>query len=323
MYLSLSANTNIANPKQPQNLVATLGSFDGIHLGHQLILKNLVERAQELNVKSAVICFYPHPSKIIRGQSVPKIFSLRQQLQKLRELGVDYLCFLNFNKAFAALEPEQFVDRFLINEFAVKELLVGPFAAIGKKRRGDLKWMQEYLPKKNIQITVVSAQLDSNDTDDAERISSNRIRTMLSCGDFMGAERLLGHPFSILARVRQGQQLGRQLGFKTANLDLAGRVKIPFGVYAVRARLQGIEYNAVANYGLRPTVTSSTSADKLLKDVFEVHLIGYDGNDFYREYLEVMPIYKIREEKKFASLDQLKLQIGLDLEQAKEILLAK
>ncbi len=305
MKLRLGSKTAQKNP----GIIASIGKFDGLHLGHQYILKETVARARQLGLESAVISFHPHPAKVLTGRSPDRIFSLRQQILGLAELGIDQIIFVKFDKQLAALEAEDFIQQYFYDRWSVKELFIGPFASIGKNRKGNTTWLKDYFKDKELKLHVVDPQLH-----ESERLSSNRLRQAVQSGNFELVKSMTGREYSILERVQHGAKLGRQLGFRTANLQLKNRAKPPYGVYAGYAVLNGQKYQCVANFGCRPSTEGQKS------EVFEAHLIGYDGEEFYRQFLEVQLLVKIRDEQKFPSLEALKTQISKDLQTAKDLL---
>jgi len=287
--------------------VATIGSFDGVHLGHQAILRQLIQVAREQNLPAVVIVFEPQPHEFFAGDKAPaRLMRMREKLEALWSAGVDKVLCLHFNQELRSLSAEQFIDRVLVQGLAIKHLVVGDDFRFGCDRKGDFALLQ-----------IKGAELDFEVTDthtleiDGKRVSSTRIRHLLEAGDFAEAEKLLGKPYGIYGRVVYGKQLGRQLGVPTANVDLR-RYRSPLhGVFAVTAIFKdGTQVQGVANIGVRPTVNG------LKKPLLEVHLFNF-SRDIYGVVIDVVFRHKLRDEQKFASLDELKAQLQTDISQAK------
>ena len=287
--------------------VATIGSFDGVHLGHQAILRQLIQVAREQNLPAVVIVFEPQPHEFFAGDKAPaRLMRMREKLEALWSAGVDKVLCLHFNQELRSLSAEQFIDRVLVQGLAIKHLVVGDDFRFGCDRKGDFALLQ-----------IKGAELGFEVTDthtleiDGKRVSSTRIRHLLEAGDFAEAEKLLGKPYGINGRVVYGKQLGRQLGVPTANVDLR-RYRSPLhGVFAVTAIFKdGTQVQGVANIGVRPTVNG------LKKPLLEVHLFNF-SRDIYGVVIDVVFRHKLRDEQKFASLDELKAQLQTDISQAK------
>ncbi len=290
--------------------VATIGNFDGVHLGHRAILETLRKKAQKLGVRLCVITFEPQPREFFQGNRAPaRVTNLREKLILLEEAGVDQVLCLPFTERLQCLTPDSFVMKVLVDGLDVRFLIVGDDFRYGLNRAGNYAHLKAMGELHGFEVcdtrTVVM---------DTDRISSTRIRERLAQDDLSGAEALLGRPFTIIGRVVPGQKLGRQLGFPTANIRV-NRKSLPVkGVFAVRAHINGAYYNGVANLGTRPTVNTE-------KPLLEVHLLDYQS-DLYGQMLRVEFIEKIRSEKKFQSLDELKAAIAADIEVARTILTA-
>jgi riboflavin kinase / FMN adenylyltransferase len=297
-----------------KHCVATIGSFDGVHLGHQAILRQLIQVARATNLPAVAIVFEPQPHEFFAGENAPaRLMRLREKLQALWAAGIDRVLCLHFNQELRELSAEQFIDRVLVNGLGIKHLVVGDDFRFGCDRRGDfalLKKRGEELQKKGKELGFVVS--DTHTLEIAgDRVSSTRIRQLLETGDFEQAAVLLGKPFSIHGRVVYGKQLGRQLGVPTANVDLR-RYRSPLqGVFVVTMHFaDGSCYPGVANVGVRPTV----SGDK--KPLLEVHLLDF-SRDIYGAVVDVIFLQKLRSEKKFASLDELKVQLQVDIQEAR------
>jgi riboflavin kinase / FMN adenylyltransferase len=287
--------------------VATLGSFDGVHLGHKVILKQLVDIAREKQLPSVVIIFEPQPQEFFLGEKAPaRLMRLREKVQALLNEGVDRVLCLTFNQRLRSLSAMEFIEQVLIQGIDVKHLVIGDDFRFGCDRRGDFALLQSVGNERDFKVT------DTHTLEvQSERVSSTRIRQCLEDGNFAEAEMLLGKPYSISGRVAYGQQLGRQLGVPTANLHLR-RYRSPLqGVFAVTAQLHGKLIQGVANIGVRPTV----NGDKKL--LLEVHLFDF-SQKIYGQVMDVIFHKKLRSEKKFASLDELQQQLQQDIHEAKK-----
>jgi riboflavin kinase / FMN adenylyltransferase len=286
--------------------VATIGNFDGVHLGHQAILRRLRERAAELNVPSCVVIFEPQPREFFSPQTAPvRLTRLRDKLELLAAAGVDRVLCLAFNRRLRELSAAQFVQKVLLDGLAVQHLEVGDDFRFGCDRAGDFAFLQRAGQQHQFTleeaVTVAQGGL---------RVSSTRVRDALSVGDFAAVEVLLGRPFQIAGRILHGQKLARQLGAPTANVQLK-RCRVPLsGVYVVSLELDGQHLPGVANIGVRPTVQGDGHAH------LEVHLLDFAG-DLYGRHLSVTFKHKLRDEQRFASLDALQAAITADVAAAR------
>jgi len=288
----------------------TIGSFDGVHLGHQALLKALIAQAKQLGLPSVVMVFEPLPHEYFSGEKTPaRLSSLREKVEKLFSHGVDTVVCLKFNSSLRELSAAAFVQNILVDALGIKYLVVGDDFRFGCDRKGDFAMLQSAGEQFGFHVTDTNTQSDAG-----ERISSTRIRGLLEQSQFAEAELLLGCEYAISGRVIYGKQLGRQIGFRTVNLSL-GRRKAPVnGVFAVVITVGGQEYQGVANVGVRPTVSGGS------KPLLESHIFNFD-RDIYGERISVAFKCKIRDEMRFASLDALKEQIVADVKQAKQYFL--
>lgn len=287
--------------------VATIGSFDGVHLGHQAILRQLIQAAMAHQLPSVVIVFEPQPHEFFSGEQAPaRLMRLREKVQALLATGVDRVLCVRFNNSLRSLSAQQFIEHVLVRGIAVKHLVVGDDFRFGCDRKGDFSLLQTMGKAHGFSVSDTCTLLLHG-----ERVSSTRIRALLEQGEFTQVAELLGHPYSITGRVGYGQQLGRKLGVPTANIHL-WRYRSPLhGVFAITASLHdGKVCQGVANVGVRPTV----SGDK--KPILEVHLFDFSAV-LYGTLMTVVFQKKLRNEQKFASLDALKTQLQIDITQAK------
>ncbi|MEQ8955624.1 MAG: bifunctional riboflavin kinase/FAD synthetase [Gammaproteobacteria bacterium] len=293
--------------------VATIGKFDGVHLGHQLILDQLTSKADQYQLPSLVILIEPHPEEFFaaeRGDCPARLSSIREKLDLLEGFGIQYVFTLKFDRALSELSAQDYIQQILVDGLGIACFIVGNDFRFGHQRRGDFKLLQE--TGKQAGFTVVeTAAYEYN----GQRISSTFIREALAAGDFELVEKLLGRPYSIKGTVEQGQKLGADLGFPTCNID-PQRLKIPLhGIYACEVRLWDGHYPAAVNIGYRPTVTDDGKA------VLEAHILDFSKN-LYGKPIEVIFRSKIRDEEKFADLEQLKLAMSEDVEKVRELLSA-
>jgi riboflavin kinase/FMN adenylyltransferase len=287
--------------------VATVGNFDGVHLGHEHLVRALTAHGH--GGPATVVTFYPHPVKVLTGSSEPRAIStIREKSERFGGLGVSLLYLVHFTRAISQMTAQQFIEEILVKRLAIKGLVVGEDVAIGRKREGTLSYLKSELPKYNINLHVVP-QLQIAGV----RPGSRTIRGLLEQGEMERAQVLLGEPFTISARVGHGDKRGAQLGFPTANVALHRRLTPKRGVYACRVDVDGVEYRAVANVGVRPTFNGDSER-------LEVHLLDYSGESLYARRLKVKFLSFLRDEKKFDSLDQLKTQIKSDVKAARALL---
>ena len=289
--------------------VATIGAFDGVHRGHQAVLATLLDKGRELGLPVTVILFEPLPREFFAPlESPPRLMSFQEKFVALRELGVDRVLRIRFDRKLSEMSADDFLQRVLVEGLGVRFAVMGDDIHFGKGRKGDFELLQSAGERYGFEV----AQTCSVEQD-GERVSSTRIRAALEAADFAEAERLFGRPYAISGRVMVGQQLGRTIGVPTANLHLR-RLRAPLsGVYAVEVLRTGKRGGAgeklygVANVGTRPTIGDLTKA------ILEVHIFDFSENLYHRN-LKVIFRKKLRDEEKFASLDALKQAIANDMQ---------
>lgn len=298
--------------------VATIGSFDGVHLGHQAILRQLTQLASHYQLPSVVIIFEPQPHEFFSGEKAPaRLMRLREKVQALLAAGVDRVLCLQFNQALRDLTAEDFIRKVLVDGLGIKHLVVGDDFRFGCDRRGDFALLQS--TGALLQTAGAGQGFGVTDTCtlqvNGDRVSSTRVRLLLEQGDFAAAEKLLGRPYRINGRVAYGKQLGRQLGVPTANVHLR-RYRSPLqGVFAVTVTFaDGSLHQGVANVGLRPTVNKDGTGGTN-KPLLEVHLFDF-SRMVYGELIDVQFHKKLRDEKKFNGLPELQAQLQTDIAQA-------
>lgn len=294
------------NPSQA--CIATIGNFDGLHLGHQTVIRQVQEKASHLGLASTVISFEPLPAEYLRKPPPSRILPLRDKLIYLKSLGVNQLACLPFNQALAEMEPEAFIQDILLNGLKVRALVVGDDFRFGRKRRGDYQLLQNMGAQQGMEVVQTSTLLHTND-----RVSSTWVRQALAQADLATVKTLLGRPYSLSGRVRHGNKLGRTIGFPTLNLRIPDNIALGKGVYAVQAYRAGeARFKGIANLGSRPTVNG-------LESRLEVHLFDF-AEQIYGQYWTIEPTAFIRAEQRFDSFELLKQQIKLDVEQAYRLL---
>lgn len=307
----ISLFRDVAGPSlAPGGSVACVGAFDGVHLGHRALLARVRERAVARALTPLAISFEPIPREFFaRGTPVPRLASAREKIEHLRSAGVSALLSLRFDAALAAMPAERFVEDVLLRRCGVRELWVGADFRFGHARRGDVALLRELGARLGFGVEVMDDVLV-----DGERTSSSGIRRHLAAGEFDAAARLLGRRFAIGGHVVRGQQLGRKLGYPTANIRLGRRTSPVDGIFAVRVHGIGDRaWPAVASLGVRPTVDGGG------EPLLEAHLFDFDG-DLYGRRIEVEFEQKLRDELKFDDLDAMVRQIDRDAEQARAIL---
>lgn len=286
--------------------VATIGNFDGVHLGHQAVLGQLSGKAAELGIPSVVITFEPQPQEYFAPETAPpRLTRLREKLKALVRYSVDRVLCLGFDQKLAALSADDFIKTILVDGLGVRYLVVGDDFRFGQQRRGDFTLLQEAGAHYGFQVVAMHTFYI-----DDERVSSTRVRNALAEGDLNTAEKLLGRPYRMCGRVAHGDKRGRTIGFPTANIHLHRKRTPVEGVYAVELFGLDVEPVAgVANVGTRPTVDGTRS-------LLEIHLFDFDA-DIYGRYVSVDFVHKLRDEKRFDSFEILKQQIMQDAENAR------
>lgn len=296
----LRGNHPHSRPRRPT--VVTVGNFDGVHLGHQQLLRALLTYARQKNCETAVVLFEPQPREFFQGEAAPpRLFTLRDKVVHLRDLGIDWVWVKTFNGELAAQTPRAFVEDCLVQGLAAQHVVVGDDFRFGAKRAGDLELLQALGPTSGFSAEGTGSFLSNE-----QRVSSTLVRAALQADDFRLAEQLLGRPYSMTGKVVYGQQLGRQLGFPTANIRM-GQLRRPVqGVYRVRVRVnrEGDVLPGIANVGVKPSFEH-------LGAWLEVHILDRTL-DLYGQKLEVEFLDKVRPARRFDSLAALKGQIEKD-----------
>lgn len=305
---------NSIQARNIKNAVVTIGTFDGVHLGHQAIFKEMRRLADEVNGETVVVTFHPHPRQVlaIGTEKLRFICSQEEKLKKFEEFGIDNVVIIPFTKEFASTPSDEFIKDYIIKRIHPAVIVVGYDHHFGKNRMGDFQMLNELGAQYGFKTVQVEAQ-DINEV----AVSSTKIRNFLWTGNVKAANELLGYPYSVTGLVIRGNEIGRTIGFPTANLDIPNEfmmINNP-GVYACRTEINGKRYDAMANTGTRPTIGDRADGDFII----EVNVFDFEG-DLYGKTLKVWFIDRIRDEVKFNGLEALKNQLHQDREKAKKIL---
>jgi riboflavin kinase/FMN adenylyltransferase len=294
-----------------KNAVVTSGTFDGVHLGHQKILQRVLEIAERIDGETVLITFWPHPRLVLfpEEHKLRLLSTFEEKAKLLREFGIDHLISIPFTKEFSELSSQEFIENLLVNKIKCKKLVIGYDHRFGKNREGSF----EYLQANHLKFGFELEEIPRQDVDDIG-ISSTKIRKALEAGDVTMALNYLGRPYELNGLVIKGQQIGRSIGFPTANIHIPNDYKLVprDGVYAVQAAVNGNLYKAMLNIGNRPTVDGS-------KKTVEAHLFDFQG-DLYDKQITIYFKAFLREERKFNGLEELKAQLKLDQVTAKKLL---
>ena len=293
-------NAGIARPT-----VLTLGVFDGLHLGHQLIMRTVVERARALGAVPTVITFDPHPRAVLHPESAPPLLqTFDQKIEAFGVLGVEQTIVIRFTPEFAAVRAEEFLRDVVRERLQAREVYLGRGFAFGRGREGDI----ELLRKVSGELGFFADEVPEVRLR-GRRISSSRVRELLSAGAVNLARRMLGRPYGVEGRVVRGHERGRTMGFPTANLRPLNRVVPRRGVYVTATLIEGAWRRSVTNVGLRPTFGQADEPS------VETFVLGWDG-DLYGDVIRVRFLHRLRDERKFASADELRRQIDADVARA-------
>jgi riboflavin kinase/FMN adenylyltransferase len=283
--------------------VVTSGTFDGVHLGHQKILLRLKDIALKKKGETVLITFWPHPRMVVHSdkKNLRLLSTFEEKVNLLEKFGVDHLVIIPFTEAFSQLSSQEFIQTVLVDQIHTQCLVIGYDHKFGKNREGSFEYLKTHAAEFGFEVEEISRQ----DVDDSG-VSSTKIRTALEQGDVKTAARYLGRPYELNGKVVQGQQLGRSIGFPTANIQIESELKLlpKDGVYAVRVVVDQDHYPAMVNIGNRPTVQGN-------EKTIEAYLLGFEG-DLYGKQLQVLFIDFIREQQDFGSLEALRQQLILD-----------
>ena len=283
-----------------------IGMFDGVHLGHQQLVRQALADAEQHEGMAVVVTFDRHPNTIVAPDRVPPlIYSQPQKLRAIASLGADFTVVIPFTKEFSAQPADEFVRSLTSRLAPVHSICVGSSFVFGHRRSGNVALLQELGRELNFLVRGIAAVSLDN-----EVVSSTRIRDTVRAGELDRASQMLGREYALSGTIIRGDDLGKKLGFPTANLDVEGRLVPPSGVYAAHAYVNGARHRAAVNIGIRPTLGSATPQLRV-----EAHLLDFNG-DLYGKELELTFVEKLRDERKFASVEELRAQIARDVTEA-------
>ncbi|HYF38878.1 MAG TPA: bifunctional riboflavin kinase/FAD synthetase [Gemmatimonadales bacterium] len=291
-----------ALPRLPNGSTVTVGSFDGVHLGHQAVLQEINRRARAAGRASVLVTFDPHPLEVVNPEAAPPLLTTGpERLEILAQSPLDYLLILRFDRQLAGLSPESFVQDILLERCAVRELVIGHDHGFGRGRSGDVETLRRLGALEGFDVDVVDP-VDFG----GQHVSSSRIRRAVAGGDLLTARAMLGRPYGVVGRVGQGERRGRLLGIPTINLtELSPRKLLPpDGVYAVAVEWRGGRVGGMMNQGPRPTFHDG-------RRILEAHLFDFDG-DLYNEWVRVEWVERLRDIERFPSVEQLQQQLERD-----------
>ncbi|GAB4341099.1 MAG: bifunctional riboflavin kinase/FAD synthetase [Candidatus Abyssubacteria bacterium] len=287
----------------------TLGIFDGVHLGHQKIIRRVVEKARQMDGTACVVTFDPHPREVLNPEAAPDLLTTTPKKSRLIEqMGIDAMCLIRFTREFANIDASAFVKDFLIDKIHMKSIIVGHDWRFGKGRTGDVHLLRHMSKQYGFEVEQVPRVEVDN-----QPVSSTLIRELVLKGDLDRVTRYLGREYSITGSIVGGSRIGREIGFPTANIEPHHEAIPPNGIYAVWVDVCGMRKPGTLNIGFRPTVTNQK------KRTVEVHIMDF-YRDIYNEGIEVTFVKKLRDEQKFPSLDALAEQIKKDVERARHTL---
>ena len=294
---------------QVKNLVATVGTFDGVHVGHQEIIGKLKEVAKQTDGETLLLTFFPHPRMVLfpDDDSLKLINTLNEKIELLASFGLDHLLILPFSKEFSRITPTEYIRDLLMRDIGVKTLVIGYNHQFGRNRKGNFELLEELAPVYGFDVIEITAK-EINEI----KVSSTKIRRAIEAGEISTANKYLRYNFSLSGIVVEGEQIGRQMGFPTANIKIVEKHKLlpGKGVYAVNVKVQNHHYKGMLNIGSRPTINNDADCSSI-----EVHLFGMN-EDCYNENIQVEFYTKLRDEIKFVNLEELKEQLQKDKESA-------
>ncbi|MES2872355.1 MAG: bifunctional riboflavin kinase/FAD synthetase [Bacteroidota bacterium] len=302
--------------KKISNAVVTIGTFDGVHFGHQKIISRLLEVARQKKGESVILTFFPHPRMILHPEdkAIKLISTISEKAERLEKLGIDHLILTPFTRDFSNLSPQEYISNILVEKIGTKHIVIGYDHRFGKDREGGLEHLQKYAGDFGFEVEEIPEQ-DINDV----AVSSTKIRNAIQSGDVKTANNFLGYPFHLTGKVIKGDQIGRSLGFPTANLFVEETYKlIPAdGIYAVNVEVnpsmeENKTFNGMAYIGHRPTINGMTHN-------IEVNIFDFD-KDIYGDIIRINFVDYVRGDEKFDSLDGLKAQLAKDEKAVKSML---
>lgn len=293
------------------NAVLTIGTYDGVHYGHQQIIKRINEIAEEINGESILLTFDPHPRLILHpnDETLKLISTIDEKEELLAPFGLNHLVIAEFSAAFASMDAAEYIEKILVNNFHPKKIVIGYDHRFGKNRQGDIHLLRSMATQFNFEVEEIPAQ-----TIDEIFVSSTKVRTALLAGDIDAANQLLAHPFSIKGKVIHGDKIGRVLGFPTANIEVSNPHKLipASGVYAVKIKINQVFYKGALSIGYRETVFDNS------KLTIEVFILDFDG-DLYNSELDMIFVKYLRPQIKYENWELLKSQIEKDVEEVRSL----
>ncbi len=298
--MGILQNIETYNSKEPT--VVTIGTFDGVHVGHQKIIKRLVDAGIKSDLKSVILTFFPHPRMVLqKDTSIKLINTIDERSAILNTLGLDYLLVKKFTKEFSRLSAEDFVKKVLVDKLQAKKVIIGYDHRFGRNRNADIEDLKIFGETYGFEVEEISAK----DIDDVA-VSSTKIRTALNEGDIAKANAFLGYNFMITGIVTKGKGLGKQLGFPTANIKIEEDYKLipKYGSYVVSSKINNQLVYGMMNIGVNPTVNGENES-------IEVHFLNFD-KDIYNDKIQINLLKRIRDEQKFESVEALKNQLSID-----------
>lgn len=301
---------NISNFSTTEKTYVTIGTFDGVHFGHQKIIEKLVLEAKKANRKSVLLTFFPHPRMVLQeDNSLELINTIEERTHLLEKIGLDYLIIHPFSVAFSRMSALAFVRDFLVNQLNISKLIIGYDHHFGKNREGNIVQLTEYSHLYGFTVEEIPAQ----DIDDVS-VSSTKIRTALAEGNLHTANNYLGYPFMLSGTVVNGKQLGGKIGYPTANINIKETYKLipKTGVYIVSSKIQEVNVYGMMNIGNRPTIGGN-------HQTIEVHFFDFNAN-LYQQQLTIELLYFLRDEQKFNSIEHLILQLKKDEQTARDFI---
>jgi riboflavin kinase / FMN adenylyltransferase len=301
--------TDITDIGKINNAVVTIGTFDGVHTGHQMVVNHVVEAARKLGGESVLITFEPHPRKVVQpGYNLKLILSMEERERLFEQLGIDHLVIIHFTKTFSQLSSEEFLLKYVFRPVKPVKMIIGYDHQFGKDRKGDIHFLRQMAGRHGFSVEQVE-MMDM----DGEPVSSTRIRDAIKNGDMKLASRLLGFHYSISGKVVMGNRIGRTLGFPTANIhpDEPEKLIPYYGVYATLVEYDGAFYKGMSNIGIRPTLNEHHLT-------IEVHIFDFEKN-IYGEHIRLFFLEHTRDEKRFRDIDLLRRRLIIDKLNVKKI----
>ena len=303
----MKKNINFTNYNNSNATIVTIGTFDGVHIGHQTIINRLVDIAHKKHLNSVVLTFFPHPRMVLQNNNDIKLLNTIEERETiLSDLGLDYLVVKTFTKKFANLSAEEFVKNILVDKLNAKHIIIGYDHRFGKGRSANIDDLKSFGKQYDFEVEEISVQ----DIEDVS-VSSTKIRNALNDGEVITANTYLGYDFYITGKVVKGKGLGRKIGFPTANLEIAEDYKLipKNGVYVIKTSIENKLVYGMMNIGMNPTVNGT-------KKTIESHFFNFN-NDIYNQTLKIEFVARLRDEQKFESVELLKKQLKLDEKNAK------